>query len=329
MQSLLRFFSVKSVLSVYIRVFLRSFFVIALGFASAADYPWTGAAPQEVVESALLPDRVFDETPGDWRPVLEPIMAPVAASCGSAREAVLAIASHMTELTGVSYSPERRQPCMSPLEALAEKKVSCTGQSILLICALRSVGIPARAVGVFTWGHIRGNHTWVEAWFDGGWHMIEFNEKDFNTPWVMENIGMLNPKDPAQRVWALCGSAKDGAFFPAVWNPALRLPAEDVTERYMALSRDWYARSGLPANCQRLMLDCNPRPTERTEIQLLDAAGQVVDSAPLPTAADDFRKFATLSLPREGEFYLALPGSPVRIPIQATEPPVHLLQLHR
>ena len=86
--------------------------------------------------------------------------------------------------------------------SLQSGKVSCTGQSILLVCALRSVGIPARMAGVLTWNHVRGNHNWVEAWCDGEWKMLEYNEKDFNTPWVMSAISMLDPRKPENAIYA-------------------------------------------------------------------------------------------------------------------------------
>ena len=235
----------------------------------------------------------------------------------------------MTKATGVIYSRERRQPCMNATEALAEKKVSCTGQSILLVCALRSVGIPARAVGLLTWNHIRGNHTWVEAWFDGEWHMIEFNEKDFNTPWVMEYLSMLDPRDPAQHIWAATAEPT-GHYFPAVWNRDSRIPAIDVTERYIRLARAWSEQNGQDPAKQKLMVELLPRPASPTIIQLIDGSGNLIDEAPLPGPSDDIRKLATLQLPRSGTHYLRLkdrPGS--TLPVSPTDNAVQILHLRR
>lgn len=64
------------------------------------------------------------------------------------------------------------------------------------------MGIPARMAGVLTWNHVRGNHNWVEAWCDGEWKMLEYNEKDFNTPWVMSAISMLDPRKPENAIYA-------------------------------------------------------------------------------------------------------------------------------
>ncbi len=289
----------------------------------AAGFPWSNAAPAEVAAASLQPDTVLDELPCDWRPVLTPIVEPLVADCTSAREAVLRIAAGLSRTTGVYYSPERRKHNMNALEALAEKKVSCTGQSILLVCALRSVGIPARAVGVGTWNHIPGNHTWAEAWFDGSWHMIEFNERDFNTPWVMENIGMLNPRIPIQRIKAATPQGNE------TWSPHLtNIPAEDVTARYTQLALEWYQQNGLPAETQRLLVDTSPRNSTAHIIEIIDANGKAVSSAPLPTVADDMRYLARLALPRKGTFFLRIRGNEKQFPVSATETAVQLLLLY-
>ena len=96
-----------------------------------ANYPWTGTAPADIAAAALTPDTVLDEQPCNWRPALTPIASRLVHDCNSAREAVLQLAARLSRETGVHYSTSRRKHNMNALEALAEKKVSCTGQSIL------------------------------------------------------------------------------------------------------------------------------------------------------------------------------------------------------
>merc|ERR1712110_657166 len=67
---------------------------------------------------------------------------------------------------------------MAPVtETLRLGYASCTGMSILVANALRSVGIPARIVGTALWNRPEGgNHNWVEFWTgeqDGGWHYMD------------------------------------------------------------------------------------------------------------------------------------------------------------
>lgn len=293
----------------------------------AGDFPWSKTAPAEIIRESVLPDRVLDEEPCNWRPVITPLISPEAKKCKSAREAVLHIAGNIGKLTGAYYSKERRKHNMNALEALHEKKISCTGQSILLICALRSVDIPARAVGVHTWNHISGNHTWVEAWFDGQWHMIEFNEPDFNTPWVMENIGMLNPDTPEQRIMAATPTGT------SLWIPldaeTPDITAEDVTERYLEQARQWYENKGVPRNTQRLLIDIQPRNDSAQVAEIIDKEDAVISSGMLPTSRNDMRYLTRLTLPREGEHYLRLRGETKRMRLHPTDAPVQILNLTR
>lgn len=294
----------------------------------AAAFPWSGAAPAELVREAVEPDTVAHETPCDWRPVITPMAEDIVRDCGSAREAVLALATKLPEVSGVYYSVERRKPSMNALEALAEKKVSCTGQSIFLICALRSVGIPARMVGLLTWNHVLGNHTWAEAWFDGEWHMIEYNEHDFNTPWVMENIGMLDPQELTQRIQAITPSG-DEPYLTAYALDKCLLPAVNVSARYARLAQDWYERSGTAAEGQRLMVDCEARAAEAVPVRVETEAGECISSDTLPTAQDDVRRFARLTLPRDTEkrYFLRIGDATERRPLLCTPAPVQILRL--
>ena len=283
---------------------------------------WEQAVPAEIARDYLQSDTVLDETPCNWREPVAAIFRPAVQHCRSAREAALHIAAHMTELTGAYYSTERRKPNMNALEALEEKKISCTGQSVLLVCALRSVGIPARAVMVPTWGHIRGNHTWVEAWVDAEWHMLEFNERDFNTPWVMEYIGMLDPTRPEQRIYAYSPSQPQLCFR---YGPSI-IPAVDVTARYLALARDWYAKAKLPPDHQRLLVDVQPRPATPLTLYLETADGSILATAPSPTTQSDLRYFTPFNLPRTaGPHFLRLGSSPTRTPISPTPPPAQVI----
>lgn len=295
---------------------------LLLCHAAAFGAPIEQAVPADIAADYLESDAVLDEAPCAWREPLAAIFVPAVQHCTTPREAALFIAEHMTALTGAYYSTERRKPNMNALEALSEKKISCTGQSILLVCALRSVGLPARAVFVPTWNHIRGNHTWVEVWLEGEWQMIEFNERAFNTPWVMENIGFLDDTHPAQHVYAVAPSRPTHL----VHYGGSRIRAVDVTPRYAALAAEWYAGANLPADHQRLLVDVKPRPQEATPITLEAADGTALATVPSPTVQNDLRYFARLNLPRCGGPYFLRIG-PHRHPIAPTPASARVIQL--
>lgn len=309
--------------------FILTVILLLSATLSAADFPWSHAAPEHIRKAALLPDQVINEKPCDWRPILNQIFPPLVKECRTAREAALHIAANIGNVTGAYYSKERRKHNMNALEALAEKKISCTGQSVLLVCALRSVDIPARAVGVHTWNHIQGNHTWAEAWIDGEWHMIEFNERDFDTPWVMEYVGMLNPLNPFQRVRAIMpGGAV--TWWPREFAEQKKLPnfeAEDVTEHYLVKARKWYTHAGIPENSQRILIDLQPRLADSPVVEIVDEMNRVVSSGRLPTLRDDMRYLTRLNMPREGTHYLRLEGAEERAELIPSQAPVQILRL--
>lgn len=299
---------------------LRS--VVLLSLLILPVRAWEESLPPDMLRDYVQADAVLDELPCAWRERVESIFRPAVQQCRSAREAVLLITSHMTELTGgIHYSPLRSKPNMNALESLAERRASCTGLSIMLVCALRSVGIPARAAFVITWGHIRGNHTWVEAWVDGRWEMIEFNQNDFNTPWVMESIGLLDTSRPEQRIYAV---APRSPYTLSFFDRPVHV--EDVTARYLTLSRRWYAQQGIPPGHQLLMVDVQPRPANEGEHLLLeDDTGTVLAELPAPTQMDDIRHFATFHLPSKGSYYLRYRR--IRTPIRATDRPAQIICL--
>lgn len=278
-------------------------------------FPWSEEIPDAVFLNNVAPYAVLNEERGEWRAALSLLYEPLVAPCRTAREAVWRVVSQMSRDTGVVYSANRRRAVMSPLEALREKKVSCTGQSILVVCALRSFGIPARVAGLKTWNHIPGNHTWAEAWYEGGWHMVEFNEREENTPWVMEGIGMLDPSRAEQRVIASSWKPADAAF-PTIECSEKDAPVHgvDETARYMGLARDWYERSGLSPDCQRLFVDSVYLYLDVNEnmqsariplhILLLAPDGSLVAEGESPGEQTDMRRYLNFTVPRKPGYRL-------------------------
>ena len=72
-------------------------------------------------------------------------------SATSAYEAAAILNNKMFEMVGVKYSTKRPKADQAPYESMEAGLASCTGLSILLIDACRSIGIPARFVGTPMW----------------------------------------------------------------------------------------------------------------------------------------------------------------------------------
>ena len=290
---------------------------VRLALAARSQFPWAAQVPWELYENNVLPYAVVNEPRDEWREQFHHLFAPLVSPCKTGREAALAIASLIQKTLNVRYSTERRVPHQGVKESLQSGKVSCTGQSILLICALRSVGIPARMAGVLTWNHVRGNHNWVEAWCDGEWKMLEYNEKDFNTPWVMSAISMLDPRKPENAIYATSWKKEpSGAFFPMIWEaryddkrhalafpPESRtVPAVNITDRYMKLANEWVAAQPEYVPGSRLMLDIREERKNGARrlplhVVLKSEEGKVLAEGITPGPSDDMRKFLEVLLP--------------------------------
>lgn len=298
------------------------------------NLPWTKDIPADIARNYLNTAPILNERADNWLPTLRAIMLPEVKNCKSAEEAALLISPRMGELTGVKYSTKRSHPCLSPLQSLKEKKASCTGLSILFCASLRSIGIPSRIAGVYSWNHLVGNHTWTEVWIDGEWKMLEMNEKAYNTGWVMDSVGMLNPKQLSQRIMATTGkkSNEKNMYFPTPWAIHDRsIGASDESARYTALAKEWYRKNALPENTQALLIDISPRPSSPIIFELIDENGKVIDKGPSPSPEDDMRKMLKLKLPtgdKDKEYSLRLPSGQC-IPLRATESPAQIIRLSK
>ena len=78
------------------------------------------------------------------------------------------------------FVPNQTPAIMDPMSTRAFGHASCTGMSIYMASALRSIGIPARVVGTPAWHNHRqdGNHNWIEIYMP---HLNSINKSD---PWL-------------------------------------------------------------------------------------------------------------------------------------------------
>ena len=184
--------------------------------------PWATEAPWPIFCEAVLPYACLDEPRQDWRPLLHERCLPLVAHARTASEVVLALNGGMWEKLGVRYEPNLSPTFMAPLDVLASGRASCTGLSLLLVAACRSVGVPARVAGVGDWGEAfgGGNHVWVEVWVDGGWHHLGAAESSpLDQTWFDVR---LHPAD-GPRVYAST-YRRDEPTDPAVDDEPVRFP---------------------------------------------------------------------------------------------------------
>ena len=191
-----------------------------LATAAFVHVPWHDQIPSEIFLNDILPYCCANETRDDWRQKLHDLSAPLIEGCTSPGQAAQNINAKLFPLVNVHYSTKRKRADQSALETMGSGLASCTGLSILLIDACRSVGIPARLAGTPMWVNMRGNHTWVEVW-DGGWHFIgaaEPDPKGLDHAWFEHDASQALKDSPTHAIYA-SSFEKTGLAFPLDWAP--------------------------------------------------------------------------------------------------------------
>lgn len=321
-------------------------------YKAYAKFPWAARVSPEMFEEYVLPYAVVDETRESWRPDFYRRFTPYVENANSACDAALAISSAIQGELKVGYNIKREKPNQSPSESLRLGMASCTGLSILLVDALRSVGIPARLAGVVSWSHVRGNHNWVEFWDGQDWQMIEYNQTKINTSWVLENCAFLETDKDIHKIWVATWKKSQGedsslSSFPLVWNYVIqgtggywdtsagKTPyAQDVSPRYKKNSREY--QSFLP-NFEEQLLFINVVKNNE-EKQMLERIAcpvslinkethAVISEGESKSASSDVREYLKLLVPRSGRYQLVfkLPTGDKVYPVIVTSAQIQLI----
>lgn len=209
---------------------------VAIAYEALGKSPWQGKIPPAIFLNDVLPYSCLNEARDDSRASLRQTSLPLVAGCRTPSEAAMRLNEKLFPLLKVRYSTERNRPDQAPTETIASGKATCSGLSILLAEACRSVGVPARVVGTPLWANLTGNHTWVEIW-DGDWHFLGAAEPDaqgLDHGWFTGNAAQAKADVPEHAIYA-SSFQKTGLAFPLVWAPDNHsVPAVNVTARYAA-----------------------------------------------------------------------------------------------
>lgn len=292
---------------------------VALAFKARAEFPWGEAVPMEVFLNDVVPYATLDESRDDWRADFIERFRKHVAEAKDHREAIRMITHSVKDETGVIYSTERRAANQGPRESMELKLASCTGLSIILVNALRSVGLPARIAGTAMWTTKRGNHNWVEVWVPdtGTWHFTEYYPDDagLDHGWFTADAARGIPGSRAHAIFATSW-AKTGATFPLVWN--MRdgsVPAIDVTGHYLEVGKDSLLGIG---ECE-LRIDAVDADGKRLAVAIeVRQADVLVETGSTPEPTADMNQFLTIKVKQGQVYQVVVPGEGPR-PI-AVEP---------
>ena len=193
---------------------------LRLALVARSEFAWAAGVPEPLFLNDVVPYATLDEDREPIRAWMLERLRPVVAGAKDRREAILAVNRALPGIAKVVYSTKRRAANQCSADSIRQGVASCTGLSILLVDALRAVGIPARIAGCATWVTVQGNHNWVEVW-DNGWHITEYNldPKGLGHAWFRDRAAFADPARPETRILATSWAPVDGGQpFPLVWR---------------------------------------------------------------------------------------------------------------
>jgi poly(3-hydroxybutyrate) depolymerase len=237
---------------------------VALAYRARGEVPWGASLPDEVFLDAVLPHVSVTEPREPMRAEFHDRYLPLVRTCKRPGEAAHELNKALFRDYKVAYNTRRLRTDQCSKESIQQGMATCTGLSIMLVEACRSVGVPARLAGIAAWPGRGGNHTWVEVW-DGGWHFVGAAEPDGNGldhAWFVGDAAKAVKGSGQNAIYAVT-YRPTGSFFPMVWAESDRVPGEDVTDRYTR-----GALAAAPPPTSRLMVEVR-RKGQRVEAEVM------------------------------------------------------------
>ncbi|MBN1968121.1 MAG: transglutaminase domain-containing protein [Candidatus Delongbacteria bacterium] len=181
-------------------------------------FEWCKDLLNEDFNNYVLPYAVLDEKRDNWRKIFYDYFSTKVIDCEDIYTAIDSVNRNVLKFTQVEYSTKRPKANQSPIESMDCKIASCTGLSIILCDAFRSVGIPSRICGVPLWSNKIGNHNWVEVKVDGAWHSTEYYPAEkLDGSWFIADAEVIDINHLSNRIYST-SFEKTNTIFPMVWN---------------------------------------------------------------------------------------------------------------
>ena len=206
-----------------------------LAYKAWKEASWGREIPEDVFFEYVLPFANLNEKRESWRKDFYYRFSGIMRNSASSYQAAASLNNKMFEMVGVKYSTKRSKADQAPYESMETGLASCTGLSILLIDACRSIGVPARFVGTPMWYNNSGNHSWVEIW-DNGWHVTGAAEPtgdELNNVWFSGLASSAVEGHPKYGIFAATWADSE-IHFPMDWLQGVdSYNAVDVTASYI------------------------------------------------------------------------------------------------
>lgn len=222
---------------------------VKLAYTAREQVAWGKDIPESIFLNDVLPYCNVDEPRDPWRKEFYERFIELAKSCKTPAEAARKLNETAFKELKVKYSTKRKRANQSPKESIEQGLASCTGLSILLTDACRSVCVPSRLAGIAKWPNKQGNHTWVEVW-DKEWYFAgaaEPGENGLNDAWFVRDAATAI-KDSEESAIMAVSFAKTDAKWPMVWaEGSEQVSAVNVTDRYTKNTKDSEANDATEA----------------------------------------------------------------------------------
>lgn len=218
------------------------------------EFNYTDQLPKEIWQEYVLNYANTNEARSNWRPLLwEKLRSLVTPAMSNDIPAVVRTAN--TEMwkilapagsESIVFKSGSTPLVFDPMSILAFGYASCTGCSILLVNALRTLGVPARLAGTAAWWQdvTKGNHNWVEVWNRGQWYFLEPSpgmapdqvddlDKPARSRWFCQPDRFGPFAQNTTQVYAARLDSRTSVRYPVAWEPTNRqVPGEDVSVYY-------------------------------------------------------------------------------------------------
>jgi len=230
---------------------------LSLDLRMDAKFPWAASVPKDIFQDYVLPYANMNEGRSDVRGMLSSALLPILNGTNATTfQEVTAVVNGYSEAgstasvwaavskSKIFFKSGSTPLIYDPMSVIAFGYASCTGISVLLVDALRSVGVPARVVGTPAWNNVteNGNHNWVEVWMGEkeGWGFIEGKPAgqgetltDPCNKWFCDKAHFPVPNNTP--VFATRFKNSTGVVYPMAWDPENDgVPGVDRTDFYAA-----------------------------------------------------------------------------------------------
>jgi hypothetical protein len=273
--------------------------------------PWSAFVDEATYFDAILPYANVSEKRELWLSTLRAKCLPMVEGLRDPALATARLNQRIFPAFKVQYSTKRKRADQAPSESIESGLASCSGLSILLIDACRSVGIPARFVGVPMWTDGSGNHSWIEIWDGARWRYTGAAEPtgdDLDQGWFSGRASGQNRSKPEHAIYAV--SWRDtGVEFPFVFDPTRpRARAVDVTDRYAGKA------PAIADGMQVMRVSVRDSQTKLRVARTVEARDETSGVVAKGTSKDerfDLNDHLELVMPKDGMISFAVDGTTV------------------